>query len=137
MKKYIIASLLLFFNILFVNALSLEKKILGTWNYNISSIIPPESVKENNTRVIITFMNGENGMPKDGWLQFKMTVKLANFNGLPQKFQKYNKRATLTLEHTLFVVASASGIASIKLDAPFVIPFCTSAPKPPIKLIPS
>jgi hypothetical protein len=100
MKKYSLALIFLLFNILFANALSLEKKILGTWNYNISSIIPPESVKENNTRVLITFMNGENGMPKDGWLQFKMTVKLANFNGLPQKFQKYNKRATLTLEHT-------------------------------------
>ena len=100
MKKYSLALIFLLFNILFANALSLEKKILGTWNYNISSIIPPESVKENNTRVLITFMNGENGMPKDGWLQFKMTVKLANFNGLPHKFQKYHKRATLTLEHT-------------------------------------
>lgn len=100
MKKYVIASLLLIFNILVVNALSLEKKILGTWNYNISSLIPPESVKENNTRVLITFMNGENGMPKDGWLQFKMTIKLTNFTGLPQKYHKYNKKATLEFEHT-------------------------------------
>lgn len=100
MKKYSLALIFLLFNILFTNALSLEKKILGTWDYNISSLIPPQSVEENNTRVLITFMNGEYGMAKEGWLQFKMTIKLNKFTGLPQKYHKYNKKATLEFEHT-------------------------------------
>ncbi len=102
MKRYAV-SLLLLLNIFFVNALPIEKKILGTWDYNISSLIPPQSVEENNTQVLITFMNGENGKPKNGWIQFKMTIKLDNFTGLPQKYHKYNKKATLEFEHTKHV----------------------------------
>lgn len=103
MKKFTFVLIFLLLNIFFANALSLEKQILGTWNYNIASLIPPESVKENNTQVLITFMNGENGKPKNGWIQFKMTVKLDNFSGLPQKYYTYNKKATLEFEHTKHV----------------------------------
>ena len=45
--------------------------------------------------------------------------------------------ATLTEEQTLRVVASASGMLSIMLRAPGVMPFCTRAEKPPIKLMPT
>ena len=43
---------------------------------------------------------------------------------------------TLTEEQTISVTASASGMASISLSAPRVMPFCTRAEKPPMKLMP-
>ena len=45
--------------------------------------------------------------------------------------------ATLTDEQMFFVSASASGIIEIIASAPRVMPFCTSAEKPPRKLMPS
>ena len=44
---------------------------------------------------------------------------------------------TFTDAHTLFVVANASGIESIKILSPLVHPFWTKAENPPKKSIPS
>ena len=45
--------------------------------------------------------------------------------------------ATLTEEHTFLVSESASGKMEMRFFAPVVMPFCTSAEKPPMKLMPS
>ena len=44
---------------------------------------------------------------------------------------------TLTEEHTTSVTARASGIAAMSFLSPSVIPFCTRAEKPPMKLTPT
>ena len=44
---------------------------------------------------------------------------------------------TLTEAQTLSVIDSASGILSISIRSFSVMPFCTSAEKPPIKLTPT
>ena len=44
---------------------------------------------------------------------------------------------TLTLEQTQSVTERASGIESIKMRSASVMPFCTSAEKPPMKFTPS
>ena len=44
---------------------------------------------------------------------------------------------TLTDEHTRSVTASASGMAAMSRRSASVMPFCTSAEKPPMKLTPT
>lgn len=102
MKNVSFIILILLINVFNIYALSPEKQILGTWEYNMSALIPQESVKENNTQALITFMNGDSGKGKgkDGWLQIKMNVTLNNFDGLPAKYKSYNKKVSLSFEVT-------------------------------------
>ena len=103
MKKYALALIFLLLNIFFANAQSLEKQILGTWEYNIAGIFTPESNDGNAPHALITFLNGEDGKEKDGWIQFNFSDKLENLYGLPSKYSKLNKKAIIELDATRHV----------------------------------
>ena len=103
MKKYALALIFLLLNIFFANAQSLEKQILGTWEYNIAGIFTPESNNGNAPQALITFLNGEDGKEKDGWIQFNFSDKLENLYGLPSKYSRLNKKAIIELDATRHV----------------------------------